>query len=180
MKLIPASHFTITSWYYFLWLQTSQRWKVNQDPEHNWCICGAGFNSLACAMSSLLAGLSPVSFAKPSSSPVELLCPVCAVPCTLLLGLTHPGTKMHQKGLCLPFPNPAACHSTWQLRPCPDSWSMCFQLCENHPEATVVFSLKATTSVSIQTHRSLGCSASTKQKNISSALCCSLLGKTFF
>lgn len=140
MKLIPVSHFTGTYFYYFFWLQASQRWEVYGDPERK----QNGFLWLV-AMVWLVLYLFSLRVPAPSHFPSRAAAPSswhCSAPfalfsCKLLLRLMQPGTEMHQKGLCLPLHNPAASHPRRLLRPCPEpaSWTCIFSFVKKHPES---------------------------------------------
>lgn len=143
MKLIPVYHFTVTYFYYFFWLQASQRWEMNQDPEHNW---NGSIRPVAMAwlvlylLSPLVPALSHLRSTAAALSSRDCSAPF-ALSCKLLLCLIHPGTEMQQKGLCFPFYNPAACPSTWLFRPCPEptSWTCIFSFVKNTQKPLLSF-----------------------------------------
>ena len=103
----------------------------------------ASGNDWACAVPSVTSGPSPVWFAKHSSSPAELrlLCAFCTATPKPLPCLIPPGIETHQQGLCFPFDNPAVCHPTQLLRPCPElaSWTCIFSFVKNTQKPLLSF-----------------------------------------
>lgn len=183
-NVAPISHFTVLI---LLFLLTTSMPKVGGESgrwgQLNW-IHQAHCNGSVCTTPSFPTDPRPVSFARHSSRPVwwQLLCPVGTASCKLLL---HPGTEVHQRGFSLPIHNPPVCHATLLLRIHANPsmlrihpLDMYFQFCKTHPGATVVFSPQSHHFSQHPNQQKLGIFCFHWAKNMSSALCYSLSGKT--